>query len=151
MLFWCERKIHPLSFGEHGTARGGNRPWPWWPLHSPTRPLNILAQNYIGLESSFFRAPFLDFFSSKLWTVYRPVCCCMSACPIHCHEPSPRNDMHRIRRLMNGQSWWKPASSLATSARCGPAVDAYCACAPPRNRIGRFQSFSLMHLKPEIL
>ena len=31
-------------------GRGGNGLWPWWSLHSPTRPLKFLAQNCIRLE-----------------------------------------------------------------------------------------------------
>jgi len=41
--------------------RGGNGPWPLWPLHSPTRSLNYLVQNCIRLQPGPFRARPLDF------------------------------------------------------------------------------------------
>ena len=53
-------------------SRGGNGPWPQWPLHNPTRPLNFLAQNCIRLEPSPFTARALRFSSSKSWALYHP-------------------------------------------------------------------------------
>ena len=49
-----------------GTRRGGNGPWPQWPLHSPTMPLNYLVQNCIKLESGLFRARSLNFLIQNL-------------------------------------------------------------------------------------
>ena len=54
------RCIQPITWLLRAT-RGGNGPWIWWPLHSPTRSLNYLVQNCIRLEPDPFSTRPLDF------------------------------------------------------------------------------------------
>ena len=54
-------------------GRGGNGPWPWWPLHSPTKPLNFLVQNCIRLEPGLFRPRPLDFLVQNIGPFTTPM------------------------------------------------------------------------------